>query len=189
MSRKNSVLGWSKPKKCRRISWYFYAYEHLKFHAQLSWAWNILWSRGLLLWRPICLPGPGCSKLTTSLVNASLNFQTVQTEICQYFLLNKAWEAFAVLLHCKSFSHIFNKNISVVGYKVVKLLPNWPLNELVKLTMLWTTGPWTLGRYTISFVWITAEFRVRFWRTISTKKYCFQPISHQVNTPEHQVRR
>ena len=22
------------------ISWYFYTYEHLKFHAQLSWAWK-----------------------------------------------------------------------------------------------------------------------------------------------------
>ena len=33
------------------------------------------------------------------------------------------------------------KNISVFGYKVVKHLTSWPLNELVKLTMLWTTGP------------------------------------------------
>ena len=34
------------------------------------------------------------------------------------------------------------KNISVFGYKVVKHLTSWPLNELVKLMMLWTTGPW-----------------------------------------------
>ena len=33
------------------------------------------------------------------------------------------------------------KNISVFGYKVVKHLTSWPLNELVKLTMLWTIGP------------------------------------------------
>ena len=33
------------------------------------------------------------------------------------------------------------KNISVFGHKVVKHLTSWPLNELVKLTMLWTTGP------------------------------------------------
>ena len=32
------------------------------------------------------------------------------------------------------------KNISVFGYKVVKHLTSWSLNELVKLTMLWTTG-------------------------------------------------
>ena len=33
--------------------------------------------------------GPGCSKLTTSLVNVSLKFQTLISEICQYFLLKK----------------------------------------------------------------------------------------------------
>ena len=41
-------------------------------------------------------------------------------------------------------SFIFStKNINVFGYKVVKHLLIWPLNELVKLTMLWTTGPWS----------------------------------------------
>ena len=33
------------------------------------------------------------------------------------------------------------KNFSVFGYKVIKHLTSWLLNELVKLTMLWTTGP------------------------------------------------
>ena len=33
--------------------------------------------------------GPGCSKLTTSLVNVSLKFQTVISLIRQYFLLKK----------------------------------------------------------------------------------------------------
>ena len=35
------------------------------------------------------------------------------------------------------------KNFSVFGYKAVKHLTSWPLNELVKLTMLWTTWPWS----------------------------------------------
>ena len=39
MSKKNSILGLSEPKKSW-LSWYFYTYEHLKFHAQLSWAWK-----------------------------------------------------------------------------------------------------------------------------------------------------
>ena len=30
-------------------------------------------------------PGSGCSKLTTSLVNVSLNFQKLISQICQYF--------------------------------------------------------------------------------------------------------
>ena len=37
-------------------------------------------------------PGPSCSKLTTSLVNVSLKFQTLILQI-----------------HCKGFSHFFNK--------------------------------------------------------------------------------
>ena len=35
MSRKNSILGLSEPKKSRSLS-YFHRYEHLKFRAQLS---------------------------------------------------------------------------------------------------------------------------------------------------------
>ena len=50
--------------------------------------------------------GPGCSKLTTSLVNISLKFQTVISQKRQYFLL-------------KIFS---TKNCSVFGYKVVNHL-------------------------------------------------------------------
>ena len=62
--------------------------------------------------------GPGCSKLTTSLVNVSLKFQILIFQICQYDLLEKCEK----LLHCKSFSHFSTKNISVFGYKFVKHL-------------------------------------------------------------------
>ena len=57
--------------------------------------------------------GPGCSKLTMSLVNI-LKFQTLISNICHYFLLTKCEK----LLHCKSFSHFFNKKISM--YLVIK---------------------------------------------------------------------
>ena len=70
--------------------------------------------------------GPSCSKLTMSLVNVLLNFQTFISQICQYFCQN-------IL---KSFSLFFNKNISVFGYKGVKHLTSRSLNELVKLMML-----------------------------------------------------
>ena len=62
--------------------------------------------------------GPGCSKLTTSLVNVSLKFQTLISTICQYSLFKKCEK----LLHCKSFSHFFNNNISVSSNKVIKHL-------------------------------------------------------------------
>ena len=50
-------------------------------------------------------PGPGCS-----LVNISLRFQTLISNICQYFLLKKCEK----LLHCKSFSHFFNKKYQCI---------------------------------------------------------------------------
>ena len=50
-------------------------------------------------------PGPGCSKLTTSLVNISLKFQMLISEMHKYFLLKKCEK----LLQCKSFSHFVNK--------------------------------------------------------------------------------
>ena len=64
----------------------------------------------------ICAPTswPGCSKLTTSLVNVSLKFQTLISQVRQYFLLKKCVK----LWHCKSFSHFVNKKNSV--YLVMK---------------------------------------------------------------------
>ena len=52
------------------------------------------------------LPGSGCSKLTTSLVNVSLNFQKLISQICQCFLLKKCEK----LLH----SHFFNKKFQCI---------------------------------------------------------------------------
>ena len=49
--------------------------------------------------------GPRCSKLTTSLVNETLKFQTLISQICQYFFMKKCEK----LLQCKSFSHFYNK--------------------------------------------------------------------------------
>ena len=55
--------------------------------------------------------GPGFSKLTMSLVNVSLKFQKLISQICQYFLLQKCEK----LLQCKSFSHFFNKKYQCIS--------------------------------------------------------------------------
>ena len=55
------------------------------------------------------IPGPGCSKQTTYLVNVSLKFQTLIYGIRQYFLLKNCEK----VLQCKNFSHFFNKKISM----------------------------------------------------------------------------
>ena len=77
-------------------------------------------------------PGPSCSKLTTSLVNVSLKFQTLILQIHCYFLLKKCENP----LHSKGFSHFFNKNNSVFVSLADICLTNLCLNDIVKLTML-----------------------------------------------------
>ena len=64
------------------------------------------------------ISGSSCSKLTTSLVNETLKFQTLISQICQYFLLKKCEK----LLQCKSFSHFFNRKYQCIWLRVVKHL-------------------------------------------------------------------
>ena len=71
------------------------------------WVW---WWADCCCGRLVRGPGPGCSKLTTSLVNVPLKFQTLISEICHYFLLKKCEK----LLQCKSFSHFFNKKFQCI---------------------------------------------------------------------------
>ena len=65
--------------------------------------------------------GPSCSKLTTSLVNISLKFQTLILQIHCYFLLKKCENP----LHCSVFVTLADI-----------CLTNLCLNDIVKLTML-----------------------------------------------------
>ena len=60
--------------------------------------------------KPHLIPGPGCSKLTTSLVNEMLKFQMLISQICQYFLLKNCEK----LLQCKSFSHFITKKYQCI---------------------------------------------------------------------------
>ena len=64
---------------------------------------------------------PGCSKLTASLVNVSLKFQTLVSQISQYFWLKKNVRSFC---SAKS-SHFFNKKYQCI------LLSRKSLNELI----------------------------------------------------------
>ena len=64
----------------------------------------------LLISTDTSISEPGCSKLMTSLANVLLKFQKLIFQISQYFLLKKCEN----LLHCKSFSHFFNKKYQCV---------------------------------------------------------------------------
>ena len=54
--RRNSILGLSELKESR-ISWYFYTYEYLKFHAHLSWAWKKFYNLGAWSTKSRVIPG------------------------------------------------------------------------------------------------------------------------------------
>ena len=62
--------------------------------------------------------GAGCSKLMTSLVNISLQFQTLISEIRQYFV-GKNVRSFRIAKASLIFSA---KYISIIGYEVIKHL-------------------------------------------------------------------
>ena len=56
---------------------------------------------------------------------------------------------------CKSYSHFFSKNTCELDIVLTRTVNILTTNELVKLTMLWTTGPWHLLFVTIFWWCIT----------------------------------
>ena len=82
---------------------------------------------------------PSCSKLTMSLVNDSLKFTSSDTQICWMFF---CWKNVRSFCSAKA-THIFfqQKNIRILYIESAKTVNEMTLNELVKLTTLWTTGP------------------------------------------------
>ena len=55
------------------------------------------------------------------------------------FFAEKMWVAFAVQ---KLLTFFQQKNIRILYIESAKTVNEMTLNELVKLTTLWTTGPW-----------------------------------------------
>ena len=90
-------------------------FHYFNFSSYIRFFVKALNEKNINISNEIIFSGPSCSKLTTSLVNVSLKFQTLISQIHQYFLLKKCEK----LLQCKSFSHVFQQKNSV--YLVIKL--------------------------------------------------------------------
>ena len=76
-------------------------------------------------------------------------------------------------------THIFSaKNIRILYIEFPKTVNEMTLNELVKLTMLWTTGPWVLAvpirRQKFNFL----DFA--FWST--TLLFAYNPLYTKAGT-------
>ena len=70
------------------------------------------------------------------LPNVALNFLSPNMANTLMFLLQNMWVAFR-----KTYSHFCSKNIKVFENPLATTANEFVINELVKLTMLWTTGP------------------------------------------------
>ena len=78
--------------------------------------------------------GASCSKLTMSLVKILIEWYANMLK----FFAEKIWVAFAVQKLLTFFSA---KNIRILCIESARTVNEMTLNELVKLTTLWTTGP------------------------------------------------
>ena len=56
------------------------------------------------------------------------------------------WKNVSSLCICKSYSHFFSKNTCELNIVLTRTVNILTTNELVKLTMLWITGPWWVPR-------------------------------------------
>ena len=74
-----------------------------------------------------------------SLLNISLKLWSLNMAYPLIFLLKNV-SSFCI---CKSYSHFFSKNTCELDSVLIRTVKILTTNELVKLMMLWTTGPWT----------------------------------------------
>ena len=81
---------------------------------------------------------PRCSKLMMLLVNVSLKRWSLNKAYTLIFFAEKMWIAF-------SYSHFFSKTTCELDI-LTRTVNSLTTNELVKLTMLWTTGPWIIKK-------------------------------------------
>ena len=84
---------------------------------------------------------PSCSKITKwmSLVNVSLKLWSLNMTYTLTILLRKMWVIFAKLLPFFQQKYLW---LDIVLTRTVNI---FTIYKLVKLTMLWTTGPWYLS--------------------------------------------
>ena len=87
------------------------------------------------------------------------------------------WVAFAL----QSFSHFCSKNITIFENTFATTIKEFVINELVKLTNLWTTGPWYVTKelpkysdheYKECKEWTNQQF---LWKFYNQTEYWIHP--------------
>ena len=117
--------------------------------------------------------GSSCSKLTMSLVNVSLKLWSLNMAYTLIFLLKKMWVAFAL---AKATHIFFSKNTCELDILLTRTVNILTTNELIKLTQLWTSGPWSSCDRPDSLYGNTSSERrtlLDFWKSFSDKQSKF----------------
>ena len=79
-------------------------------------------------------------------------------------------------MQCKSYSHFVSKNIRILYIESAKIVNEMTLNELVKLTTLWTTGPRSFKKLCEGYWWgLIEQYLLVCPRYLDT--CCFQVCS------------
>ena len=111
----------------------------LLLHKRIWFLLKVLSFRSSSLWdRTLQIPGPSCSKLTMSLVNVLFKLWSLNTAYTLIF----CWKNVNTFCIGKTYSHFFSKNTCEFDIVLTKTSNILTTTELIKLTMLWTTGPW-----------------------------------------------
>ena len=80
-------------------------------------------------------------------------------------------------MQCKSYSHFSAKKVRILYIESTKTVNEMTLNELVKLTTLWTTGPWiTFAPDAVRFICLRLSvrfFRHRKWLRATAYSFTF----------------
>ena len=91
------------------------------------------------------------------------------------FFAEKMWVAFAVQ---KLLTFFLAKNIRILYIESSKTVNEMTLNELVKLTTLWTTGPCTWNALTE----VTSESNITYLGNISGQYVEYYPTRDMLST-------
>ena len=106
--------------------------------------------------------GPSCSKLTMSLIKVSLKLRSLNMA---YMLIFFA--------HAKATNIFFSKNTCELDIVLTRTVNILTTNELVKLTMLWTSQPFSLAASHRFMKWSNG-FSLCWWPfgVLRPTKYC-----------------
>ena len=118
--------GYCQTARMRRLIWAFKVQRHdFTFLHDMAYIIKFIFS------------GPSCSKIKISLVNVSFKLRSLNMAYILIFLLKQC------NLH-KLLTNFYSKNTCELEIVLTRTVNILTIKELVKVTTLWTIGPWSI---------------------------------------------